>query len=71
VARIYGALLTVLLPGGVLGPTFAAWMFDTGRGYWAAFASFAALNAVALLLLAVMRRPAPLSAPRLRQRRSA
>jgi MFS family permease len=71
VARIYGALLTVLLPGGVLGPTFAAWMFDTGRGYWAAFAIFAALNAVALVLLAVMRPPASRSAARPRRRRSA
>ena len=71
VARIYGALMTALLPGGVLGPMFAAWMFDTGRGYWAAFASFAVLNAVALVLLAGVRPPAALNAPRLHRRRSA
>ena len=71
VARIYGALMVALLPGGVLGPTFAAWMFDTGRGYWAAFATFAGLNAVALVLLAAMRPPATLSAARPPRRRSA
>jgi MFS family permease len=64
VARIYGALMTVLLPGGVLGPTFAAWMFDTGRGYWAAFASFAAVNAVALVLLVRLRAPVSAARPR-------
>jgi MFS family permease len=64
VARIYGALMIALLPGGVLGPMFAAWMFDSGRGYWAAFASFAALNAAALVLLIALRPPGPLSAPR-------
>ena len=55
VGRIYGALMMVLLPGGVLGPMFAAWMFDTGRGYWTAFAVFAAMNAVALVLLSRVR----------------
>lgn len=54
-ARIYGALMTVLLPGGVLGPMFAAWMFDSGRGYWTAFALFAACNLAALGLLALVR----------------
>jgi MFS family permease len=64
-ARIYGALMMVLLPGGVLGPTFAAWMFDTGRGYWVAFAVFAACNVVALGLVAratAVRSPARRSA---------
>jgi MFS family permease len=71
VARIYGALMIVLLPGGALGPTFAAWMFDSGRGYWAAFASFAALNVVALVLLAAIRPPAALNAARPPRRPSA
>jgi len=53
--RIYGALMMVLLPGGVLGPLFAAWMFDTGRGYWTAFAVFAATNVLGLLLLSRVR----------------
>jgi MFS family permease len=51
-ARIYGALMLVLLPGGVLGPMFAGWTFDTGRGYWMAFAVFAACNLVTLGMLA-------------------
>jgi MFS family permease len=53
--RIYGALMMVLLPGGVLGPMFAAWMFDTGRGYWTAFAVFAVTNVLGLLLLSRVR----------------
>jgi MFS family permease len=64
-ARIYGALMLVLLPGGVLGPTFAGWMFDVGRGYWVAFAVFAACNVVALAMLAraiAVRSPARRSA---------
>ncbi len=64
-ARIYGALMLVLLPGGVLGPTFAGWMFDSGRGYWIAFAVFAACNVLALGLLARA------TAVRSRDRRSA
>jgi MFS family permease len=55
VGRIYGALMLALLPGGVLGPMFAAWMFDTGRGYWTAFATFALVNAASLVALAAMR----------------
>jgi MFS family permease len=55
VGRIYGALMIVLLPGGVLGPTFAAWMYDTGRGYWTAFAVFAVTNVLALVLLSRVR----------------
>ena len=47
--------MMVLLPGGVLGPMFAAWMFDTGRGYWTAFAVFAATNVLGLLLLSRVR----------------
>jgi MFS family permease len=54
-ARIYGALMAVLLPGGVLGPMFAAWTYDSGRGYWAAFALFAACNVAALAVLARVR----------------
>jgi MFS family permease len=56
VGRIYGALMTVLLPGGVLGPMFAGWMFDSGRGYWNAFAVFAAVNVVATVALSLIRR---------------
>lgn len=55
VGRIYGALMLALLPGGVLGPTFAGWMFDAGHGYRLAFAVFAAANVAALLLLTRVR----------------
>jgi MFS family permease len=55
VARIYGVLMLALLPGGVLGPMFAGWMFDVGQGYWRAFAVFAATNLVVWGLLARVR----------------
>jgi MFS family permease len=54
VARIYGALMLALLPGGVLGPVFAGWMYDSGRGYWSAFATFAAVNVASVALLATL-----------------
>jgi cyanate permease len=55
-ARIYGALMFALLPGGVLGPIFAAHVYDTRGSYEPAFATFAALNAAALLALCLVRR---------------
>ncbi len=55
VGRIYGALMVVLLPGGVLGPTFAGWMYDTGRGYWNAFAVFATATVLGLACLWQLR----------------
>jgi cyanate permease len=55
VARIYGVLMLALLPGGVLGPVFAGWMFDVGVGYPTAFACFAAANLAGLGLLARVR----------------
>jgi sugar phosphate permease len=57
VGRIYGALMVVLLPGGVLGPTFAGWMYDTGRGYWNAFAVFAVATVLGLACLSQLRVP--------------
>ena len=47
-ARIYGALMFALLPGGLAGPTFAGWMFDRLGTYWPAFAVFAAGNVLAV-----------------------
>jgi hypothetical protein len=44
-----------LLPGGVLGPLFAARLYDTLGSYDLAFTVFAALNAVSLGLLACVR----------------
>jgi MFS family permease len=55
-ARIYGALMLALLPGGVLGPVFAGAVFDAVGHYGPAFATFAALNLVALAALAGLRR---------------
>ena len=57
-AQIYGALMLALLPGGVLGPLFAARLYDTLGSYDVAFATFAALNALSLGLLACVRREA-------------
>ena len=37
-ARIYGAIMLALLPGGVAGSVFAGWVFDTVGSYWTAFA---------------------------------
>jgi sugar phosphate permease len=59
-AQIYGALMVVLLPGGIAGPMVAGWIFDVTGGYWPAFALFAATNLAATLALAALRRRAPL-----------
>ena len=55
-AQIYGALMFALLPGGVLGPIFAARLYDTLGSYELAFATFAVLNALSLGLLGLVRR---------------
>lgn len=55
-ARIYGALMLTLFPGGVLGPIFAGAVFDRSGSYLPAFASFAVLNAVAFVGLLGVRR---------------
>lgn len=54
-AQIYGALMLALLPGGVLGPIFAARLYDTLGSYAVAFATFALLNALSLGLLCFVR----------------
>jgi sugar phosphate permease len=54
-AQIYGALMFALLPGGVLGPIFAARLYDTHGSYEIAFATFAVLNAISLGLLCFVR----------------
>ena len=55
-AQIYGALMFALLPGGVLGPIFAARLYDTLGSYQVAFTTFAVLNAASLALLCLVRR---------------
>lgn len=54
-ARIYGVLMLALLPGGILGPIFAGWMFDRAGSYMLAFQVFAALNAIGFLGLCTLR----------------
>jgi MFS family permease len=54
-ARIYGAIMLALLPGGVAGSVFAGWVFDTVGTYWPAFAAFAVLNALAVVALTWLR----------------
>jgi cyanate permease len=47
--------MVALLPGGILGPIFAGAVHDRFADYRPAFATFAALNALALLALAWVR----------------
>jgi MFS family permease len=53
--QIYGVLMLTLLPGGTLGPIFAGAVHDATGSYTAAFAAFAALNALAWLGLTQVR----------------
>ena len=46
--EIYGAMTLTLLPGGALGPMFAALLRDRLGDYGLAFGVFAALNVAAL-----------------------
>jgi MFS family permease len=54
-ARIYGAIMLVLLPAGVAGPVFAGYVFDALGSYWPAFATFAATNVLGLAALFGLR----------------
>ena len=54
-APIYGAMMLTLLPGGVLGPIFAAAIHDHFGSYAIAFRTFAVLNAVAVAALFFVR----------------
>jgi len=54
-AKNYGALMLALLPGGVLGPIFAGYLFDLRGSYDLAFQVFALLNLVALAALVCVR----------------
>jgi cyanate permease len=58
-AKIYGGLMVALLPGGVLGPLFAAAIHERFGSYDLAFATFAALNALAFAALLLVRRELP------------
>lgn len=50
-ARIYGVIMFMLLPGGTFGPVFAGYVFDTVGHYRIAFTTFAFLNVVAVAAL--------------------
>jgi MFS family permease len=54
-ARLYGALMLTLFPGGVLGPIFAGAVFDRFGSYVPAFGTFAVLNALAFAALFALR----------------
>ncbi len=54
-AKIYGALMMTLFPGGVLGPIFAGLAFDTLGDYRVAFVAFAIMNTLGLLALTRVR----------------
>jgi MFS family permease len=54
-ARIYGAIMLALLPGGMCGAVFAGWVFDTSGSYRLAFTTFAALNLAAVAALGALR----------------
>ena len=47
--EIYGGMMLALVAGGGLGPLFAGRVFDLMGGYQLAFATYAVLNATALL----------------------
>ena len=54
-ATIYGAVMLALLPGGGLGPLFAATVHDRTGSYAGAFLVFALLNAAAFVSLLFLR----------------
>jgi OFA family oxalate/formate antiporter-like MFS transporter len=70
-AEIYGAMLLALMPGGALGPLFAAYVHDRTGSYAPAFTTFAVLNLLAVASLFLVRRESrrPKSQPEARSRR--
>jgi hypothetical protein len=54
-ARIYGVIMFMLLPGGTFGPVFAGYVFDSIGNYRIAFTTFAVLNVFAVLSLLFLR----------------
>ncbi|MCH2171398.1 MFS transporter [Myxococcota bacterium] len=54
-AKIYGTLMLALLPGGMLGPVFAGYLFDATGSYDLAFQIFAVLNTVGLIALCTVK----------------
>jgi MFS family permease len=61
-ARIYGVIMLMLLPGGTFGPVFAGYAFDVVGSYSIAFTTYAFVNVaavIALLFLKPRRRREP------------
>lgn len=54
-AQIYGLLMLALLPGGALGPLFAASVHDSTGSYTVSFQVFAVLNLAAVIALGFIR----------------
>jgi MFS family permease len=63
--EIYGAMMLILLPGGALGPVFAAALHDHLGSYELAFQGFAILNGLSLLALFFVRDERAASQPTL------
>ena len=55
-AEIYGVLMLALLPGGILGPVFAGYMYDWTGSYALVFKLYAGLTVVTFAMLAAVRR---------------
>jgi cyanate permease len=55
-AEIYGSMLLALMPGGALGPIFAAAVHDATGSYHVAFTTFAGVNVLAVFGLMLVRR---------------
>jgi len=54
-AQIYGLLMLALLPGGALGPLFAASIYDSTGSYSVSFQAFSVLNVAAVVALRFVR----------------
>jgi MFS family permease len=55
IGRVYGMLLLALVPGGILGPVLAGYVFDATGSYESVFGLFAACNAAAVVALIAVR----------------
>ncbi|MFC1969577.1 MFS transporter [Chloroflexota bacterium] len=54
---IYGVIQGISTAGGIAGPVFAGWVYDTNGNYFLAFIIFAFINIAAAFLLLFLRRP--------------
>jgi len=54
---IYGVIQGISTAGGIAGPVFAGWVYDTNGNYFLAFTIFASINIAAAFLLLFLSRP--------------